>query len=392
MCKIVFFCIPAHGHTNPTLGVVQELTARGHEVWYYSYDQFREKIEATGAKFVSCDAFDREMGLTPKDSARLGKDLAFSTQILVDTTLSLDDAVCAQMEELRPDCIVADSMAVWGKAVAMKLGIPFVSSTTTFAFNQYSAKLMKQGVGDLIKMLFSMPKIGKHIKRLQDKGYPVKSVLDIIQNDDATHTVVYTSPEFQPCAETFSDRYAFVGPSIRPKVSEIQKKKEKLVYISMGTVNNDMVPLYRRCIEALGDSGYQTIISVGNQVNIGAFGSLPENVEVYPQVDQIAVLEKADTFLTHCGMNSASEGLYFGVPLVMLPQTKEQEAVAARTEQLGAGVRLLDTSAGGIRAAVEQVIGASAYRKGAEKIREGFLRCTGAKGAADKILQVCMDK
>ena len=29
MANIVFFCIPAHGHTNPTLGVVQELTAMG---------------------------------------------------------------------------------------------------------------------------------------------------------------------------------------------------------------------------------------------------------------------------------------------------------------------------------------------------------------------------
>ena len=27
--NIAFFCIPAHGHTNPTLAVVRELTARG---------------------------------------------------------------------------------------------------------------------------------------------------------------------------------------------------------------------------------------------------------------------------------------------------------------------------------------------------------------------------
>ena len=44
MRKIVFFCIPAHGHTNPTLGVVRELVARGHEVVYYSYNALREKI------------------------------------------------------------------------------------------------------------------------------------------------------------------------------------------------------------------------------------------------------------------------------------------------------------------------------------------------------------
>ena len=44
MSKIVFFCIPAHGHTNPTLGVVRELVAQGHEVWYYSYNSLKDKI------------------------------------------------------------------------------------------------------------------------------------------------------------------------------------------------------------------------------------------------------------------------------------------------------------------------------------------------------------
>ncbi len=83
MKTIVFFCIPAHGHTNPTLGVVRELVSRGHRVRYYSYEMLREKIEAAGA----------------------------------------------------------GSMAVWGKAAALKLGIPFVSSTTTFAFNRHSATL-----------------------------------------------------------------------------------------------------------------------------------------------------------------------------------------------------------------------------------------------------------
>ena len=54
MSRIVFFCIPAHGHTNPTLGVVKELAARGHEVWYYSYDMFREKIEAVPKRCSPC--------------------------------------------------------------------------------------------------------------------------------------------------------------------------------------------------------------------------------------------------------------------------------------------------------------------------------------------------
>ena len=68
MSKIVFFCIPAHGHTNPTLGVVRELVSRGHEVWYYSYNIMREKIVEAGATFVSCDEFDAQQKLTPRAS------------------------------------------------------------------------------------------------------------------------------------------------------------------------------------------------------------------------------------------------------------------------------------------------------------------------------------
>lgn len=391
MSKIVFFCIPAHGHTNPTLGVVRELVSRGHQVWYYSYNIMREKIESAGATFVSCDDYDMEQKLTPKDSVRVGKDLAYSTKILVDTTLALDDKVCEDMKRLKPDCIVADSMAVWGKAIAIKLGIPFVSSTTTFAFNQYSAKIMKQGIGELVRMLISMPKITKNIKRLQDKGYPIKSVLDIIQNDDNTHTIVYTSSDFQPCADTFSDKYVFVGPSIRPATDKIVKTKEKLIYISMGTVNNDMMPLYKTCITTLADTEYQVIISVGNLVSINEFGKMPENISVYEHVDQIAVLQAADIFLSHCGMNSVNESLYFGVPLLMLPQTAEQGGVAERVHQLGAGIKLKKTDGASIIYAINKLLSVNSYKDNAQKISWSFRQCVGSKGAADKIEQVCQD-
>lgn len=393
MGKIVFFCIPAHGHTNPTLGVVRELIERGHEVWYYSYKSMQEKIASTGAKFVACDDYDMEQKLDPKDAVRVGKDLAFSTKLLVDTTLALDDMVIAHMKELKPDCIVADSMAVWGKAVALKLNIPFVSSTTTFAFNKHSAKIMKQSMGELFSMIFSMPKINRDIKRLQEKGYPVKSVLDIIQNDENTHTVVYTSPEFQPCAETFSDKYAFVGPSVRPATEVVEKTRAKLVYISMGTVNNDMVDFYKNCIEALRYSEYQVIMSVGNLVDMDAFQDLPEHITVHAQVDQIAVLKQADVFLSHCGMNSVNESLYYQVPLVTYPQTAEQRGVALRVKQMGAGIDLgtrpADKSPGGILAVIDIVLEDDSYKQNATLISEGFKRCSGAKGAADKILAVC---
>lgn len=389
MSRIVFFNIPAHGHTNPTLNVVRELISRGHEVWYYSYDLFRDTIEATGAAFVSCDRYDTQLRLTPQQAARMGKDLALSTKILVDTTLALDDAVTQELMRLKPDCIVADSMAFWGKAIAKKLDIPFLSSTTTFAFNQHSAKLMKQSFGNLLGTLLSMPRIKAQLNRLREHGYPIRSILDMIQNDDNTHTIVYTSSEFQPCSDTFSDKYAFVGPSVRAAVSEVRKNRKKLVYVSMGTVDNKMLPLYRRCIKAFTDSDCQLILSIGNRLSPERFEPLPEHISVYPSVDQIAVLERCDVFLTHCGMNSVSEALYFGVPLIMLPQTSEQWAVARRVQQLGAGILLKRTDPASISSAVNTLLTQKSYQDNAAKIADTFHAAPGAKGAADKILSLC---
>ena len=388
MSRIVFFCIPAHGHTNPTLGVVRELTARGHEVWYYSYELMREKIEAAGARFVSCDAYDSEMRLSAEDAARVGKDLALSTKVLVETTLALDETVCAHMQQMRPDCIVADSMAVWGKAVALKLGIPFVSSTTTFAFNRHSARIMKQSIGEMVSMILSMGRINREVARLTERGYPIRSILDILQNDEYTHTVVYTSPQFQPCAQTFTDKYAFVGPSIRPAAGAFPKNGDRLVYLSMGTVNNNMMQLYRSCIAAFADAPYQVVISAGEKTDVQALAPLPANVRVFSHVDQIAVLEQAEAFVSHCGMNSASESLYFGVPLVVLPQTTEQRGVAARVLQMGAGVKPDRVSGKAIRAAVDRVLADDSLRLAARAVGDGFRACSGAKGAADKILRV----
>lgn len=388
MAKIVFFSIPAAGHTNPTLGVVQELVRRGHEVWYYSFDAYREKIESAGAKFISCDPYHSQPDINARDGAKVGKDLVFSMKLLVESTLALDETVCAQMEALKPDCIVFDSMAVWGKAAAMKLGIPYICSTTTFAFNRHSSKIMKQDLRQLFSMIFGMPKIQREIRRLQEKGYPVKSMLDLIASDEKVHTVVYTSPQFQPCFDSFNpEKYSFVGPSIRPAQTEIAKTAKRLIYISMGTVNNDLLPFYKECIRAFGGSAHQVVLSVGSLTDIAALGDIPENISVYESVDQIAVLEKADAFITHCGMNSVNEALYHAVPLLMHPQTAEQGGVAERVRQLGAGIMLKKGM--NIKNAVEEVLNNPEYRRCAEKIATGFQNCAGAAAAADKILSVC---
>ena len=388
MSSIVFFNIPAYGHTNPTLGVVRELVARGHTVRYYSYEKFRDRIESVGAEFIACDVYDNQLHLSAADGVRIGKDLSFSIKVLVRTALAFDDVIVQELAKNPPDCIVADSMAVWGRWIADKLNVPFISSTTTFAFNRYSARIMPKEIGQLYQFVKASIVNRKDLKVLRQKGYPVRNVLSIIQNDNNTNTIVYTSDAFQPYADTFSDKYSFVGPVFAKIPIKPQKHWKKLIYISMGTVNHNFPEFYQNCIEAFRNTDYLVVISAGENTDLSIFQNVPAHIRIYKSVDQLQILQTANIFFTHCGMNSVNESLYYSVPMVMFPQTSEQSGVAKRVEEVRAGIYLKCIEPETILHAAETVLNNLEYMRSADKIGQTLRECKGAKAAADVILSI----
>ena len=109
MKKIAFFCIPAHGHTNPMLPVAAELVKRGNTVRFYSFNEFKEKIIAAGAEFISCDAF------LPKLSEQEEKGLrnVSTTEMTVQDiriTLSMDSFLDEEFNAFHPDVVYTDSV------------------------------------------------------------------------------------------------------------------------------------------------------------------------------------------------------------------------------------------------------------------------------------------
>ena len=384
MKKVALFCIPAHGHTNPMLPVAAELVRRGNTVRFYSFNEFKSKIEATGAEFVSCDFYLPE--LTEKEEAGL-KSVSTTEMTIQDIhiTLEMNDFLRDEIQSFKPDVVYTDSVCFWGKLNAWKYDIPMVVSTSTFAFNQLSSQYMKNSPRELAGLIFGLPRVSRELNKLKAYGFQFKGLFSLIQSDNDTDSVVYTSRHFQPYAESFSDHYAFVGPSVFSKKEPNKKKDRPLVYISLGTVINDRPDFYGKCIEALKDMDADVIISCGNAIDREALGVLPKNVQVYPYVDQLDVLSKADVFITHCGMNSVSESLYMAAPMVLYPQTNEQKAVARRTMEIGAGIMLSDDSAQGIRSAVQNVLGSDSYRVSADECSKDFRSCSGTNGAAEFI-------
>ena len=95
------------------------------------------------------------------------------------------------------------------------------------------------------------------------------------------------------------------------------------------------------------------------------------------------MLGEASVFLTHCGMNSVSESIWCGVPMVLAPQQSEEGAVARRAAELGSGLRLERRSPAAIRAAVEEVLAQrEAYGGALAPWAAGFRAAGGGAGGA----------
>ena len=366
------------------LPVAAELVKRGNIVRFYSFGEFGEKIKATGAAFVSCSAFLPK--LTEKEETKL-KNISLTEMSIQDIriTLNMNDFLEKELKEFQPDVIYTDSVCFWGKLNAWKFNVPMVVSTSTFAFNQMSSGYMKQTPQELGDMIFGLPKIAKELKTLEPYGYHVKRTLDLVQSDNNTDSVVYTTRRFQPCVESFSNHYAFVGPSLFSDKKPDKKKDRPLVYISLGTVINERPDFYKNCMKALGDMNIDVIISCGSYLDRSTLGEIPANVQVFPYVNQLDILAGADAFISHCGMNSASESMYLATPLVLYPQTGEQYAVARKVSELGAGTMLKDDSPEGIKAAVSEVLNNPSYAKAAKVCSDDFRSAPGAAGAAQFI-------
>ena len=384
MKKIALFCIPAHGHTNPMLPVAAELVRRGNVVRFYSFDEFEKKIIPTGAEFISCDSFLPK--LTEQEEAGL-KNVSTTEMTVQDLriTLCMNDFLDKEFKSFQPDVVYTDSVCFWGKLNAWKHNVPMVVSTSTFAFNQMSSEYMKNSPKEMTDLIFGLPRVSRELKKLEPYGYHVKGIFSLVQSDNTTDSIVYTSRRFQPYSESFSDHYAFVGPSVFSDVLPEKEKNRPLIYISMGTVINDRPDFYKKCIDALKDMNVDVMISCGNAVNLENLGKLPDHIQVRPYVDQLDVLSKADAFITHCGMNSVSESLYMAAPMVLYPQTSEQYAVARRVTEIGAGIMLKDDSSEGIQTSIQEILNNKTYENAAAECSADFRACSGTAGAAEFI-------
>ena len=162
-----------------------------------------------------------------------------------------------------------------------------------------------------------------------------------------------------------------------------------LLYISLGSIFTNQPEFYKQCFAAFADQPWQVVLSIGKHIDLTTLGPVPENFLLSPYVPQLDILPRTRLFVTHAGTNSVMESMYFGVPMVLIPQQPEQQMHAQRVVDLGLGVMLdkgsVTTST--LREAVERVAHDEAYRERAQRMQQSVRAAGGYQRAVDTIMQ-----
>jgi MGT family glycosyltransferase len=389
MATILFFNHPAHGHTNPTLPLVTELVRRGERVIYYSSEDFQQAIEQTGATFRSYgEAFPFDAARAPENQFTVLLEHLQASKLILERLLP-------SIRAERPDAILYDQLAVWGPYLAQILNVPTICSVSMFVITPWMvmsdpAQIRNRLVsGSLVRQM-------RQLSAQMSATYHVRNVsLFDLANNRGQLNIVYTSRAFQPDSSSFDDTYKFVGPSLLPRANAPAFPYEKLdpekplIYISLGTLFNAHPEFYRHVLAAFAQSQYQIVLSLGHKTPLAALGDLPAHVIVQPSVPQLDILQRAALFITHGGMNSVSEALYYGVPLLSIPQSADQPWVARRVVQLGAGkmLRRAKVHPQRLRSVADEILAQSSYAQASTRLGKTLRAAGGYMRAADEIQQ-----
>ena len=320
--KILFINLPYYGHVVPTIGLVQELLKRGCEVTYLMPFGWEDMVAESGATFAGYENH-RQLSEQIKNAYDAAEKI-------------IDDF----------DMVIYEQFFFLGKHLAEKYGKTVVRIFTAPATNK---KLMNEYISSggplgVFKCKWVTREFTKDIVKRRGITLKTDNWLDEIIENPPELNFVYTLREYQPYVEEFSEEhFKFLGPSIYARKAEtidFVKVDRSVIYISLGTIIKGDTAFFQKCIEAFRRENVDVIISVGQKFDVSKLKNVPDNIHIYSSVPQVDVLEFADVFVTHGGMNSVSESLVKGTPMVVIPFVSDQPVNATQIEALGLGKRL----------------------------------------------------
>ena len=388
---IAVVSLGAFGHVNPTLSVVTELVNRGVRVTYFTTENFRSIIEPTGAKFVPVHSWMAQQQ-DGQDNGDKDDNVAATVPFLfLNEAGAYIDDVMAVLREDRPDAVMHDFAGIAGTMAADMLKVPSIMIYTSYPSNDtYSVAESFEGVPEDHPLRIAAGQIAQgYVEKYGCRMLTVKEIFD----GQGDLNLVMMQKRLVPNYESFDDRFVFTGVQIGKRTAfgswKAPDNGKPLLYSSLGTAFNNWPEYYPILFDAVRDLDINVFAALG-EIKPESLKDIPANVEVGQMVPQLDILSQASVFITHAGMGGTGEAIYYGVPMIAIPQMDEQAITARQIEKTGLGVAFLDNNSitsGRLKEAIIKLLEDESYRSTAREFSEDMKGLGGAEASADAIMK-----
>jgi MGT family glycosyltransferase len=394
------------------IALSKELATRGHRVTLFLPPQFEQKVRVNGLDFVPIAA--------PKDTECLrtrpelnGTDgWSQSTRArLTRIDREIGDFLAEYLPAIRDagvDALIMDEIVFAGPTVAEIIGLPYVVLSTSIPHNfgwdvplsypidsSWQARLQRKMLEVSIFCMRGPIRIclDHHRQRLGLSG---------INKIAHAHPHIAHITQWPECLDSprpdLPASFYYTGPfATSRRTEEIEfpwdhLDDRPLVYASLGTTRKAEPSLFYQIAEACAQLDVQLVITLGGERDSAYFTDMPGDPILVQVAPQLELLSRAEVVVTHAGPNTVLETLLHGKPMVALPLTLDQPAVADRISRIGAAevLPLEQRSSADIRTRLLKVLGTSSYREAAEALEKQLTTLKGVSRAV-RIIESALD-
>ena len=392
-----------------------ELQSRGHRITWIGVPDGQSLVEPWGfdSVIVGEDVFP--LGYMASAKAQLGKLTGWAAvrftveQYQRAIEVGLRD-MPRVLRQTQADLILADESAFHVRSLADQLDMPWVSVASAlpmhpdpdlppaglpWAYGRSVYHRMRNRVGRSMVRLV-MRKIFRAIADYRSEHG--LSQYDFLQgNASRLATLAQITRKFDFPRREISDWFHYVGSlhqaDHRPAVPFPfdQLDTRPLIYASMGTLQNRLHGVFYDIAVACADVDCQLVVSLGGGCQPSDVGDLPGQPMVVEYAPQLELIKRASLVVTHAGMNTVTESIAAGVPMLAIPVTNDQPAIGARIARAGCGLTIPvhRASPRNIRAAVNRLLSDARVQ---QKAREQAVANADAGGLrrAIQIVERCL--
>ena len=318
--RFLFTTIPGSGHFHPLVPTGRALQHRGHDVAFAASPTFAPAIEAAGF-----EAYPAGPDWLESLSDPIMQKIMVGEFFVDLIRMGMVEGVIRAAKAIGADAIVRGSGELGGLVAGAILDVPVASASPAAA--KFYEPMIRPGVAR------AAAEHGLDGERVTAVDY---EVLRIDRTPPSLETPGYLAP---PNSVNVRPEPYDGGGELPAWFEDLGERP--LVYVTLGTVMNGNVPLFRLIADALADEPFEVVIALGNGISREALGEVAENIRVGGYLPQARILERASVVVNHGGYNTVSAALGAGLPLFLLPMGADQPYNAERCITAGAAVGVI---------------------------------------------------